>query len=174
MGRDKSKLGMATPAAIVLFSVFLMAAIIALSMAIRMIETMKIQSLGVYSLEYINRAILHCIIYPQSSAEVMVSLSADEAIEFTEKGVSFTSKNKVEKSLLENLRLQSDQYKDVIRVSSRDLGNGVGISYKRIPPSGSGEWKTIHFTPIKISQGRFKIIFHSISFTDIRVIVIRL
>lgn len=174
MGSDKSKLGMAVPAAIVLFSVLIMAAIIALSIAMRTIEMMKMQSLGVYSLEYINRAVLHCIINPQSSAEVMVSLSADETIEFTEEWISFISKNKPEKSLLENLRLQLNQYSngEVIDVEPKDLGNGASISYKRRTPSGN--LKEIHFTPVKITQGRYKIIFFSTSFTDIKVVVIGL
>lgn len=174
MGRDKSKLGMAVPAAIILFSVLIMAAIIALSIAMRTIEMMKMQSLGVYSLEYMNRAILHCIINPQSSAEVMVSLSADETIEFTEEWISFISKNKPEESLLKNLRLQSNQYENMIKVEQKDLGNGVSILYKRRTPAGDKEWKTIHFTPVKITQGRYKIIFFSTSFADIKVVVIRL
>ncbi|MEM2922720.1 MAG: hypothetical protein QXF26_10455, partial [Candidatus Bathyarchaeia archaeon] len=113
-------------------------------------------------------------INPQSSAEVIVSLSADETIEFTEEWISFISKNRPEKSLLENLRLQLNQYSngEVIDVEPKDLGNGASISYKRRTPSGN--LKEIHFTPVKITQGRYKIIFFSTSFTDIKVVVIGL
>jgi len=173
MGRDKSKLGMAVPAAIVLFSVLIMAAIIAFNIAIHTVEMSRMQSLGIYSLEHINKAIIYCLANPQSSAEVMVSLSADENIEFAENTISFTSKNRAEKSLLETLRSQSNQY-EMIKAEIKELGNGISISYKRILPEGSEEWRKIRFTPVKITQGRYKIIFLSTSFTDIKVAIIQL
>ncbi|MEO0090830.1 MAG: hypothetical protein ABIK75_07000 [candidate division WOR-3 bacterium] len=174
MGRDKSKLGMAVPAAIVLFSVLIMAAIIAFNIAIHTVEMSRMQSLGIYSLEHINKAIIYCLANPQSSAEVMVSLSADENIEFAENTISFTSKNRAEKSLLETLRSQSNQYEIMIKAEIKDLGNGISISYKRILPEGSEEWRKIRFAPVKITQGRYKIIFLSTSFTDIKVAIIQL
>jgi hypothetical protein len=169
VGRDKNRLGSAVPAAIVLFSVLITAAIIAFSIAMHMVEMMRMQSLGVYSLEYINRAILHCIANPQSSAEVMVSLSSDEIMEFAENTVLFTSKNKVEKSFFKQLMSQSNQYEAMINLQMEDLGNGIRVSYERKPSS-----LKIRFTHIKITQGSYRIIFFSTSFTDIEVIVISL
>ncbi|MBS7649683.1 WD40 repeat domain-containing protein, partial [Candidatus Bathyarchaeota archaeon] len=84
-----------------------------------------------------------------------MSLSADETIEFTEDRILFASKNKPDKTFLENLRFQYNKYEDMIKVIINDLSYGVSISYKRRFPSGDEKWETIHFTPIKITQGRF-------------------
>jgi len=170
--RGQRKAGLATPAIVTLFIVLIMIAILAFNIAMHIIESIRIQSLGIYSLENINRAILYCLANPQSSSEVIVSLSKDEYLEFDKGKVTFISKNKVDEFLIKRLRSQSNLYNG-INIGLSSSSNGISISYLReLIVSEDHYAQDVHFTQVKLTYGSYKLIFFSTSFKDIEVIVI--
>jgi hypothetical protein len=172
--RKQRKAGLATPAIVTLFIVLIIIAILAFNIAMHTIESIRIQSLGIYSLENINRAILYCLANPQSSSEVIVSLSKDEYLEFDKGKVTYISKNKVDEFLIKRLSSQSNLYNGIkINIGLSSSSNGISISYSReLPISEDYYTQDVHFTQVKLTYGSYKLIFFSTSFKDIEVIVI--
>jgi hypothetical protein len=159
MVRKKSKYGEITISVALLFSVFLLASIIALLMILNFLEGIRMEEVGlINSIKVIHIAVSEVCANPGSGIQIKVYVAEGERISFSGNTVSVATDVKIDESLLyQELKNLNATGKVLFKVEKSDSGFEIQYYYR----DWDGNWQVVEFSQQDLVKGTYLLTIRS-------------